>query len=157
MIEHIKKILPITKKYKVKLIINDDIQLAYKFKNVGFHLGQNDLKKNKKKLCLDKKIVFGITCHNSLSLAKKAIKGKASYLAFGAFYSSTTKKTKHVANIKILNKIRKITNTPIVAIGGINSENYKNLLLNKANFLAISGYIWNNKKYKPLEALERLK
>ena len=50
MIEHIKKILPITKKYKVKLIINDDIQLAYKFKNVGFHLGQNDLKKNKKKI-----------------------------------------------------------------------------------------------------------
>ena len=49
MIEHIRKILPITKKYKVKLIINDDIQLAYKFKNVGFHLGQNDLKKNKKK------------------------------------------------------------------------------------------------------------
>ena len=58
MIEHIKKILPITKKYKVKLIINDDIQLAYKFKNVGFHLGQNDLKKNKKKLRLDKKIVL---------------------------------------------------------------------------------------------------
>ena len=48
MIEHIKKILPITKKYKVKLIINDDIQLAYKFKIIGFHLGQNDLKKNKK-------------------------------------------------------------------------------------------------------------
>ena len=49
LIKHTKKILPITKKYKVKLIINDDVQLAYKFKNVGFHLGQNDLKKNKKK------------------------------------------------------------------------------------------------------------
>ena len=90
-------------------------------------------------------------------LAKKAIKAKASYLAFGAFYSSKTKKTNHVVDIKILNKIKKITKTPIVAIGGINSENYKKLLLNNANFLAISGYIWNNKKYKPLEALERLK
>ena len=47
--------------------------------------------------------------------------------------------------------------TPIVAIGGINSSNYKKLLLNKANFLAISGYIWKNKKYKPLQAIEKLK
>ena len=78
-------------------------------------------------------------------------------MAFGAFYSSKTKKTNHVANIKILNKIKKITKTSIVAIGGINSENYKKLLLNNANFLAISGYIWNNKKYKPQEAIERLK
>ena len=53
--------------------------------------------------------------------------------------------------------MKKFTNTPIVAIGGINAENYKNLLLNKADFLAISGYIWKNKKYKPLQAIERLK
>ena len=52
---------------------------------------------------------------------------------------------------------KKITNTPIVAIGGIKLSNYKKLLLNKANFLAISGYIWNNKKYKPLEAIKKLK
>ena len=56
-----------------------------------------------------------------------------------------------------IKKARKITKTAIVAIGGINCSNYKKLLLNNANFLAISGYIWNNKKYKPLEALERLK
>ena len=48
-------------------------------------------------------------------------------------------------------------NIPIVAIGGINAVNYKNLLLNNANFLAISSYIWKNKKYKPLQAIERLK
>ena len=57
---------------------------------------------------------------------------------------------------KILNKVKKITKIPIVAIGGINFDNYKKLLLNNANLLAISGYVWNNKKYKPLEALERL-
>ena len=89
--------------------------------------------------------------------AKKAIKAKASYIAFGAFYQSKTKKTKHVASIKILKKVKNLTKTPIVAIGGINAINYKNLLLNKANFLAISGYIWKNKKYKPLQAIERLK
>ena len=58
---------------------------------------------------------------------------------------------------QILNKIKKITKTPIVAIGGINSANYKKLLLNNANFLAISSYIWNNKKLKPEEAIKRLK
>ena len=156
MIEHIKKVLPITKKYKVKLIINDDIQLAYKFKNVGFHLGQNDLKKNKKKLRLDKKIVFGITCHNSLSLAKKAILLDSTYVAFGAFFPTKTKKAKYRSNINTLIKAKKLTNIPIVAIGGITNKNYKKLLLNNTNFLAISGYIWNNKKYKPTEAIESL-
>ena len=53
--------------------------------------------------------------------------------------------------------MRKITKTQIVAIGGINSNNYKRLLLNKANFLAISGYIWNNKKLKPIEAIKKLR
>ena len=62
-----------------------------------------------------------------------------------------------MASTKILNKIKKFTKSPIVAIGGINAVNYKNLLLNNANFLAISGYIWNNKKYKPLQAIEKLK
>ena len=62
-----------------------------------------------------------------------------------------------MADIKIIGKIKKITKTPVVAIGGINSENYKNLLLNNVNFLAISGYIWNNKKLKPIEAIKDLK
>ena len=150
------KIKNICKKNKVKFLVNDNPVLALRIGADGCHLGQKDMNiKNARKI-LGKKII-GITCHNSLNLAKKAIKDKASYLAFGAFYTSKTKKTKHVTNIKILNKIKKITKTPIVAIGGINSDNYKNLLLNNANFLAISGYIWNNKKYKPLEALERLK
>jgi thiamine-phosphate pyrophosphorylase len=104
-----------------------------------------------------KKKIIGITCHNSIKLAKLAIKNKADYLAFGAFNVSKTKKTKFKASVKLLKKIKKITKTPIVAIGGINSNNYKKLLLNKANFLAISGYIWNNKKLKPIEAIEKLK
>ena len=66
------------------------------------------------------------------------------------------KKVRYRASINILKKVKKITNTPIVAIGGINDKNYKKLLLNKANFLAISGYIWNNKKLKPIEAIKKL-
>ena len=101
--------------------------------------------------------IIGVTCHNSIKLAKTAIKMKADYLAFGAFYPSKTKKTKYIASNKILNRINRLCDIPIVAIGGINNRNYKNLLLNKANFLAISSYIWNNKKYKPKQAIELLR
>ena len=101
--------------------------------------------------------IIGITCHNSIDLAKKAINDGVDYLAFGAFYSSKTKIIKYKADLKILKYVKKITTTPIVAIGGIKLSNYKKVLLNKANFLAISGYIWNNKKYKPLDAIKKLK
>ena len=83
-------------------------------------------------------------------------KNKADYIALGAFNNSKTKKIKYRASIKLLRKVKKITKTPVVAIGGINSSNYKKLLLNKANFLAISGYIWKNKKLKPLDAIKRI-
>ena len=151
-----RKIKNICNKNKVKFIVNDDPHLALRLCADGCHLGQKDMNIKEAKKIIGKKII-GVTCHNSLTLAKKALKAKPSYLAFGAFHSSKTKKTKYVAVIKIISKIKKITKTPIVAIGGINSENYKNLLLNNVNFLAISGYIWNNNKYKPLEALEKLK
>ena len=85
------------------------------------------------------------------------MRNKADYLAIGAFNSSMTKKVKYRATINLLKKARKISKSPIVAIGGINFNNYKKLLLNKANFLAISGYIWNNKKLNPREAIKKLK
>jgi len=151
-----KKIKNICNQNAVKFIINDDPSLALKLNADGCHLGQKDMNIKIAKKLLGKKII-GITCHNSVNLAKKAIKAKASYIAFGSFYQSKTKKTKYTASIKILNKVKKFTKTPIVAIGGINAVNYKNLLLNKANFLAISGYVWKNIKYKPLQAIERIK
>ena len=140
-----KKILKICKKHKVKFIVNDDPFLAKKIMADGCHLGQKDMNyKNARKL-LGKKII-GITCHNSKKLIKNAIKNKASYIALGAFFSTKTKQVKYKASLKILNWAKKTTNIPVVAIGGIKFDNYKKLLLNKANFLAISSYIWNNKK-----------
>ena len=59
--------------------------------------------------------------------------------------------------LKDLKRIRIITKKPIIAIGGINEYNYKKLLLNKADFLAISSFIWKNKKLKPEEAIEKIK
>ncbi len=151
-----KKIKKICKKYKVKFLINDEPRLVIKLNADGCHLGQKDMNILKARKILKNKII-GITCHNSINLCKKAISNGADYLAFGAFYSSKTKKVRYKANLKILRSAKKITNTPVVAIGGIKLSNYKKLLLNKANFLAISGYIWNNKKYKPLEAIKKLK
>ena len=151
-----KKILKICKKKNVKFIVNDEPMLSKKLNADGCHLGQKDMSlKNARKIIGNK--IIGITCHNSIKLAKAAIKENASYLAFGAFFPTTTKKVKFKANTKILNKIKNLTKIPIVAIGGININNYKKLLLNNANLLAISGYIWNNKKYKPLETIKKLK
>ena len=151
-----KKIKKICKKYKVKFLINDDPLLAKKLSADGCHLGQKDMSIIKARKILKNKII-GVTCHNSINLAKDAIKDGADYLAFGAFYSSETKIIKYKASLTILKSVKKITSLPIIAIGGIKLNNYKKLLLNKANFLAISGYIWNNKKYKPLEAIKKLK
>ena len=150
-----KKILRICKKNKVKFIINDDPYLALKVNADGCHLGQKDMNIKKAKKILKKKII-GVTCHNSIKLAKKALLDGANYIALGAFYKTKTKKTIYKAHIKTLINIKKSINLPVVAIGGINENNYKNLLLNKADFLAISGYIWDNKELKPYQAIRKL-
>jgi len=151
-----KKIKKICKKHRVKFLVNDEPYLAKKLNADGCHIGQKDMSILKVKKILKKKII-GITCHNSINLVKQAIKSQPNYIALGAFYSSKTKKVKFKANIQILKYVKTMTKIPIVVIGGIKSNNYKKLLLNKANFLAISGYIWNNKKLKPIEAINKLK
>ena len=151
-----KKVLNICRKYKVKFIINDDPYITAKVNADGCHLGQKDMSLIKARKILKNKII-GVTCHNSLKLAKKAERHKANYVAIGAFYNSRTKKIVHRATISTLKKIKKSIKIPVVAIGGINQKNYKNLLLNKTDFLAISGYVWNNKKFEPYQAVKNLK
>ena len=151
-----RKIKKICKEFNVKFLINDDVYLAKQLDADGCHLGQKDMNINEGRKLIGNKII-GITCHNSIKLAKAAINDKVDYIAFGAFFSSRTKKVKYKASINLLKKARRITKLPIVAIGGINSNNYKKLLLNKANFLAISSFIWKNKKLKPIEAIKEIK
>jgi len=151
-----KKIQQICKKYHVKFLVNDDPLLTKKLGADGCHLGQKDTSIIEARKIIGNKII-GITCHNSIKLAKAAAIEKANYIAFGAFFSTKTKKVKYRATTEVLNKTKKMTKTPIVAIGGINNNNYKKLLLNNANLLAISSYVWNNKKLKPVEAIESLK
>ena len=151
-----KKVKKICKKFNVKFLINDDVSLTKKLNADGCHLGQKDMNIFEARKIIGNKLI-GITCHNSIKLANRAVINNADYIALGAFNFSKTKKVKHKATINLLKKVRKITKTQIVAIGGINSKNYKKLLLNKANFLAISSYIWKNKKLKPFDAIKKLK
>ena len=120
-----KKIKKICKKFNTKFLVNDDVYLAKKLSSDGIHVGQKDMDIFKARKLIGNKII-GVTCHNSIKLAKIAIKNKADYIALGAFNSSKTKKVKYKASVKLLKKVRKITKTPIVAIGGINSKIIKN-------------------------------
>ena len=150
------KIRKITNKYKVKFIINDDYNLVLKTKADGCHMGQLDgsIKFAKQKL---KKKILGVTCHNSILLARKAIKNNADYLAFGSFFRSKLKPKAKKANFKILKQLKKDIKRPIVVIGGINNLNYKRLIQLGAKYIAISSFIWDNPKLKPEIAIRKFK
>jgi len=152
-----RKIKKIVKKNNVKFIINDKPQVAKIVKADGCHIGQKDMDLLNTRKILGKKKIIGVTCHNSKKLALKAKKYGADYVAFGAFFKSFTKKTNFKANLEILRWAKKKINIPCVAIGGINSSNYKKILSNGANFVACSNYIWNNKKLDPVSAINKFK
>ena len=152
-----RKIKKIVKKYNVKLLINDNPFIAKTISADGCHIGQKDMDFKSSRKILGKNKIIGVTCHNSKKLALKAQKNGANYVAFGSFFKSSTKKSAFGANLTILRWAQKKINMPIVAIGGINSSNYKKILSNGANFIACSSYIWNNKKLNPISAINKFK
>jgi thiamine-phosphate pyrophosphorylase len=157
LIKIAKKIKKITKKNKVKFIINDNPIIAKKVDADGCHIGQKDMDFANARKILGKKKIIGVTCHNSKKLALKAKNQGANYVAFGSFFKSFTKKTYFKANLTILRWAKKKINMPTVAIGGINNSNYNKILLNGANYIACSNYIWNNKKINPISAINKFK
>ena len=156
LIKIASKIKKITDKHNVKLIINDNYKLACKIKADGCHMGQFDGSFDiaRKKL---KNKILGITCHNSKTLAKIAIKYKADYIAFGSFFKSKLKPNASKANIDIINWANKNVRKPIVVIGGINNFNYQKLLSAGAKYIAMSSFIWDNPKLKPKFAIKKFK
>jgi len=152
-----RKIKKITKKNNVKLIINDQPLVAKITGADGCHVGQKDMNIIRARKILGKNKLIGVTCHNSKKLALKAKKNGANYVAFGSFFKSYTKKTAFKANLEILRWARKKINMPTVAIGGINSSNYKKILLNRADYIACSNYVWDNKKKDPVSAIKKFK
>ena len=152
-----KKIKKITRKNNVKFLINDKPSIARTVGADGCHIGQKDMNLMSCRKILGKNKIIGVTCHNSKKLALKAKRYGANYVAFGSFFKSSTKKSAFKANLAILRWAKKKINMPTVAIGGINSSNYKKILSNGADFIACSSYVWNNKKLNPILAIKEFK
>jgi len=157
LIKIAKKVRKITKKNKVKFLINDKPLVAKIIDADGCHIGQKDMNFVRARKILGKNKIIGLTCHNSKKFAIDAKKKGANYVAFGSFFKSPTKKTAFRANLEILRWAKKKINMPTVAIGGINSSNYKKILSNRADYIACSNYVWNNKKINPVSAIKQFK
>ena len=152
-----KKIKKIVRKNNVKFLINDKPLVAKMINADGCHIGQKDMDFFSSRKILGKNKIIGVTCHNSKKLALDAKKHGANYVAFGSFFKSPTKKSAFRAHLELLRWAKKKINMPIVAIGGINSSNYKKILSNGADFIACSSYIWDNKRIDPVTAIKKFR
>jgi thiamine-phosphate pyrophosphorylase len=130
--------------HDVAFIVNDSISLAKRIAADGVHLGQGDGDPREARIELGKHAQIGVTCHNSRHLAMEAAEAGADYVAFGAFYPTSTKEVQHMAEVETLRLWSQFIEVPCVAIGGITAGNAKPLIEAGADFLAVSSAIWNH-------------
>ena len=128
----------------VAFIINDSVALAQRLGADGVHLGQGDGDPRDARKILGPKVQIGVTCHDSRHLAMEAGEAGADYVAFGAFYPTTTKDTHHRPEPSILGWWTTLFELPCVAVGGITADNAAPLIAAGADFLAVSGAVWNH-------------
>lgn len=128
----------------VAFIINDSVSLAKRLGADGVHLGQEDGDVREARQVLGPSVQIGVTCHDSRHLAMEAGEAGADYVAFGAFYDTQTKETRHRPDPSILSWWTTLFELPCVAIGGITPENAKPLVDAGADFIAVSGAVWND-------------
>ncbi len=126
----------------VAFIVNDSISLAKRLGADGVHLGQDDGDVADARQRLGREAQIGVTCHASRHLAMEAGEAGADYVAFGAFFGSSTKDTQHVADIDLLRWWSNLFELPVVAIGGITPANCEPLVAAGADFLAVSHAVW---------------
>jgi thiamine-phosphate pyrophosphorylase len=126
----------------VAFIVNDDVALAKRLGADGVHLGQGDGDPKAARRELGPGAQIGITCHASRHLAMEAGEAGADYVAFGAFFPTTTKTVEHHADPAILEWWQSMFELPCVAIGGITVQNARELVDAGADFLAVSGGVW---------------
>ncbi|MBP6378805.1 MAG: thiamine phosphate synthase [Sphingorhabdus sp.] len=131
-------------RHDVAFIVNDSVSLAKRIKADGVHLGQEDGDPAEAREELGRDAQIGVTCHNSRHLAMEAAEGGADYVAFGAFFPTTTKEVKHQAELETLEMWSQFTEVPCVAIGGITPDNAKAVVDAGADFIAVSGAVWNH-------------
>jgi thiamine-phosphate pyrophosphorylase len=126
----------------VAFIVNDDVALAKRLGADGVHLGQDDGDPREARRELGANAQIGVTCHASRHIAMEAGEAGADYVAFGAFFPTTTKTVEHRAEPAILEWWQGMFELPCVAIGGITVENARMLVDAGADFLAVSGGVW---------------
>lgn len=130
--------------HDVAFIVNDSISLARRLRADGVHLGRGDGDPREARQVLGPSAQIGVTCHDSRHLAMEAGEAGADYVAFGAFYPTTTKETEHRADPSILSWWATLFELPCVAIGGITPGNARPLVEAGADFLAVSGAVWSH-------------
>lgn len=138
-----ERLAPIARAHETVVILNDDVELAKEVGADGVHLGQGDMNVKAARKLLGPDMTIGATAHDSRHLAMQAGEAGADYVAFGAFYTSATKKTEFVATPDLLTWWAELFELPCVAIGGITPQNAGPLAAAGADFVAVSGCIWN--------------
>ena len=139
----------------VAFIVNDSISLAKRLGADGVHLGQEDGDPVEARKVLGRNAQIGVTCHDSRHLAMEAGEAGADYVAFGAFFPTTTKDVKHRAEPDLLTWWQTLFELPCVAIGGITPDNCAPLVRAGADFLAVSGAVWGGDEAAAVRAFDQ--
>jgi thiamine-phosphate pyrophosphorylase len=135
-------LMPIARASGVAFILNDRPDLAKALGCDGVHVGQEDASYADARAIVGADAIVGVTCHDSRHLAIEAAEAGADYIAFGAFFPTSTKDAKTYADIELLRWWSELMVVPCVAIGGITVENAKPLVEAGADFLAVSSGVW---------------
>lgn len=137
-------LMPIVQAANAAFIVNDRADLAKRLGADGVHIGQEDTPYAEARALMGPKGIVGVTCHDSRHLAMEAAEAGADYVAFGAFFETTTKQAKTKADPAILTWWQEMMTAPCVAIGGITPENGRVLVEAGADFLAVSSGVWDH-------------
>jgi thiamine-phosphate pyrophosphorylase len=143
------KLMPIAQRAGVAFIVNDRPDLAKKLGADGVHVGQEDASYAEARALLGPDAIVGVTCHDSRHLAIEAAEAGADYVAFGAFYPTSTKEAKTRAEPELLSWWQEMMQAPCVAIGGITVENGGPLVQAGADFLAVASGVWDHPEGAP--------
>lgn len=139
-----ESLMPIVQAAGAAFIVNDRADIAKRLGADGVHVGQEDAPYAEARALLGPKAIVGVTCHDSRHLAMEAAEAGADYVAFGAFFPTTTKQPKTQADPSILTWWQEMMTTPCVAIGGITTDNARVLVEAGADFLAVSSGVWDH-------------
>jgi thiamine-phosphate pyrophosphorylase len=145
---HIRRVTtalaPVAHRHGTAVLMNDFVELAKELKLDGVHVGQSDMAYRDARRILGTDAMIGVTCHNSRHLAMDAAEAGADYVAFGAFFPTSTKTVEHMAELETLSIWQETMETPCVAIGGITADNAGEVAKAGADFIAVSGAVWNH-------------